>query len=101
MFQRLRYAGWLAEQDRVLREILGLDLLQPVDHVDKISVTWRCRFWVTGQSRDCALSVVAYLTRTLRILLLFRVGKVREVAAHQPAGRFAVPGASFMIEVGD
>src|SRR5215471_20418125 len=97
MFQRLGYAGWLAEQDRVLREILGLDLLQPVDHVDKISVTWRDGFWVTRQSRDRALPVVAYLSRALRILLFFRVRKVCEVAAHQSAWCFPVPCAGFMI----
>jgi hypothetical protein len=37
----------------------------------------------------------------LCLLLFFRVGKVSEVAAHQPPWRFPVPGAGFMIYIGD
>src|SRR5215471_207471 len=100
-FQGLRDARRVAQQNGVFRQILGLYLLQTLDHLDKISITWRCRFWVAGQCRDGALSVIAYLTNSLRFLLRLGVGEVREIAAHQATRRIAVADAGFMIEIGD
>ncbi len=71
------------------------------DHVDEISVAWRCRFRITGQSRNGALFVVAYLARALDVLLFCRIGKMREVATHQPPRRLAMSDAGFVIEVCD
>src|SRR5262249_10776860 len=72
----------------------------PSGHLDEISITWRRRFWVAGQCRDGALSVIAYLANSLRFLLRLGVGKVREIAAHQAPRRMAVSDASLMIDIG-
>src|SRR5215467_5903495 len=88
-----------AEKYRVLGERGGLNLLEPLCHLDEISVARRRVLGIAGQRRDCAIPVATYLARAGGVLFGLLVIEKDEVAAHQAAGLPAVLRAGLVIEV--
>ena len=82
-----------------LRQVLRFHIPEPFNHVDEISIARWGVFRGGGQCRNDAFPVVAYLARSLLVLLFRRIREMREVAAHQAPRRRSVPRAGFVIEV--
>src|SRR6266545_7124129 len=58
-----------AQQHRVLRQVLGFDLVRALDHADEVAIARRRGLRIAGQRRDHAFAIIADLARALRVLL--------------------------------
>src|SRR5713226_3407609 len=76
-----------SEQHRILGEVLGPHLAQPLDHPGEVSIAGGSGIGITRQRRNRAFSVIADLAFARDVLLLLVVGEMYEVGAHQAARR--------------